>query len=80
MVHELRYLLAFGRAAGRELGERGDTYLGWLAPMCAVILAVPLGAVVGQASAAWRGRAPTGPAGGRGRGGRAPTGPAGGRG
>ncbi len=64
-VHELRYLLAFGRGASRELTDRGDTYLGWLAPLCVVLLAIPLGALAGRLAAAWQGR----PA-GRGRGGR----------
>ncbi len=64
-VHELRYLLAFGRGASRELTDRGDTYLGWLAPLCVILLAIPLGALAGRLAAAWQGR----PA-GRGHGGR----------
>jgi hypothetical protein len=55
-VHELRYLLAFGGGASHELAERGDTYVGWLAPLCVLVLAAPLGAVVGRVSAAWQGR------------------------
>jgi hypothetical protein len=55
-VHELRYLLAFGGGASHELAERGDTYFGWLAPLCVLILAVPLGAVAGRLSAASQGR------------------------
>jgi hypothetical protein len=55
-VHELRYLLAFGGGASHELAERGDTYVGWLAPLCALALAVPLGAVAGRLTAAWQGR------------------------
>jgi hypothetical protein len=56
-VHELRYLLAFGGSASRELAERGDTYVDWVAPLCALVLAIPLGALVGRLSAAWRGQA-----------------------
>ncbi len=56
-VHELRYLLAFGGGASHELAERGDTYVGWLAPLCVLVLAIPIGAVAGRLSAAWHGRA-----------------------
>ena len=64
-VHELRYLFAFGHGASRALTERGDVYVGWLAPLCVLILAVPLGALAGRVSAAWQGDATVGGAGRR---------------
>jgi hypothetical protein len=54
MVHQLRYVLAFGSHYERELSSRGDSYTAWLTPVCGVLLALVLGAVVGRVAEACR--------------------------
>jgi hypothetical protein len=53
-VHQLRYVLAFGSDFERELFSRGDAYTGWLTPVCGVLLALVLGALVGRVAEACR--------------------------
>jgi len=46
IVHQLRYLLAYGSRAGDELAEQGDGYVHSLLPWLAVLLALFLGMLV----------------------------------
>lgn len=48
IVHQLRYVLAYGPRAGRELADQGDSYVHSLLPWLAAILALILGAFVVQ--------------------------------
>ena len=48
LVHQLRYLIAYGPRAGRELAEQGDAYVHSLYPWLAALLPLFLGAVVVQ--------------------------------
>ncbi len=48
LVHQLRYVLAYGPRAGRELAEQGDAYVHSLVPWLAAVLPVFLGALVIQ--------------------------------
>lgn len=48
IVHQLRYLLAYGPRAGRELAEQGDSYVHSLFPWLAGLLPLFLGALVVQ--------------------------------
>ncbi|HEY5197467.1 MAG TPA: hypothetical protein VIJ51_10625 [Solirubrobacteraceae bacterium] len=45
-VHELRYVLAYGSHAGRELTAHGDTYVGSGALVAGLLLVVPISALV----------------------------------
>jgi hypothetical protein len=53
-VHQLRYVLAYGSDAGRELVSNGDTYIHSVLPMCLGLLLLPAGALVGHLAQAWR--------------------------
>src|SRR3954463_14562703 len=52
-VHQLRYLLAFGGAAGDELAHQGHSYLGAAAPILAALTGSAIAA--GPLRAALRG-------------------------
>jgi hypothetical protein len=54
-VHQLRYLLAYGPTAGRELSAQGHAYLSLLVPVFAGLAAMALGAAVLRLRAAWQG-------------------------
>jgi hypothetical protein len=43
LVHQLRFMLAFGSGAGLELARQGHSYLHSLAPWIVVLLAVAAG-------------------------------------
>jgi hypothetical protein len=45
-VHQLRYLLAYGSDAGRELAEQGDSYVHSLTPWLVAAVAVAIGATI----------------------------------
>jgi hypothetical protein len=53
-VHQLRYLLAYGPDAGRELVSHGDTYIHSVLPACLGLLLLPAGALLGHLAQAWR--------------------------
>jgi hypothetical protein len=52
LVHQLRYLLAYGPDAGGALSAQGHAYLGSIEPWVVVLLAVGLGAFVRRVSRA----------------------------
>lgn len=57
LVHQLRYLIAYGSRAGHELAEQGDAYVHSLYPWLTALLPLFLGALVvqlGRAAAAPR--------------------------
>jgi len=54
LVHELRYLLAYGGGADRALSEQGHAYLSSLTPWVVFLLAATLGAFLGRLARAWR--------------------------
>jgi hypothetical protein len=45
-VHELRYVLAFGDAAGTRLAAEGHAYLSWLSPVIGGLVALAAAALV----------------------------------
>jgi hypothetical protein len=53
-VHQLRYLLAYGPHAGRELVSHGDSYIHSVLPACLGLLLLPAGALIGHLAQAWR--------------------------
>jgi hypothetical protein len=58
LVHQLRYLLAYGPQSGHALGEQGHSYLTSLAPWIALVAAIGIGGLLGRVARAWRGGAP----------------------
>lgn len=54
VVHEIRYLLAFGDGAGAELDARGHGYVGQVIPPLALACAVALGAFLVRLGQAWQ--------------------------
>lgn len=58
-VHELRYVLAFGDAAGARLAAEGHAYLSWLSPVIGGLVALAAAALVHVVA---RGGDPTAPA------------------
>jgi hypothetical protein len=58
LVHQLRYLLAFGPDSGHALAEQGHGYLSSLAPWIALLAAVGVGSLLARFINAWRGKAP----------------------
>ena len=56
-VHQLRYLLAYGPEAGRQVSAQGHAYLSLLVPVFAGLAALALGAAVLRLRAAWHGHA-----------------------
>jgi hypothetical protein len=53
-VHQLRYLLAYGRGSHSELAETGHSYLNSLTPWLVLVLALGVGVFVGHLARAWR--------------------------
>ncbi|MBS1678670.1 MAG: hypothetical protein JST08_14940 [Actinobacteria bacterium] len=53
-VHQLRYLLAYGRGTGQELEKEGHQYLGALAVPIAMSVAIVVGLFVARLASAWR--------------------------
>jgi hypothetical protein len=53
-VHQLRYQLAFGSRADEKLASEGHQYLGALAPVAAMLLAIGVGLFLASLARAWR--------------------------
>lgn len=53
-VHQLRFQLAFGGQADSRLASEGHQYLGLLAPVAAMLLAIGIGLFLATLSRAWR--------------------------
>jgi hypothetical protein len=53
-VHQLRYQLAFGADAPRELAEQGHAYLHELTPWIVMAVALGLGGLLARLARAWR--------------------------
>jgi hypothetical protein len=58
LVHQLRYLLAFGPDSGHALAAQGHGYLSSLAPWIALVAAVGVGGLFARFVSAWRGKVP----------------------
>lgn len=54
-VHQLRYELAFGGGAGRELAVEGHAYLTSLTPLMALAAALAAAELIARFARAWRG-------------------------
>jgi hypothetical protein len=54
-VHQLRFQLAFGSHTQSKLASEGHQYLGALAPLAAMALAIGVGLFLATLSRAWRG-------------------------
>ena len=54
LVHQLRYVLAYGGGADRALSEQGHAYLSSVTPWVVFICAAALGAFLGRLARAWR--------------------------
>lgn len=64
-VHQLRYWLAYGPKASRELLEQGHSYLHSVTPWIVLAAGLGLGALLAQLSRAWRSGRAGGPRGRR---------------
>jgi hypothetical protein len=53
-VHDLRYRLAYGGDAGRELARQGHAYLGIAKPLVGVLCALAAAEMVARLARAWR--------------------------
>jgi hypothetical protein len=53
-VHQLRYQLAFGSRTDEKLASQGHQYLGALAPVAAMLLAIVIGLFLANFARAWR--------------------------
>jgi hypothetical protein len=53
-VHQLRYELAFGSDASRELADQGHAYLHELTPWIVLAVALGLGGLIARLARAWR--------------------------
>jgi hypothetical protein len=53
-VHQLRYQLAFGSRTDEKLASEGHQYLGALAPLVAMLLAISVGLFLASLARAWR--------------------------
>jgi len=53
-VHQLRYQLAFGFDASRELADQGHAYLHELTPWIVLAVALGLGGLIARLARAWR--------------------------
>jgi hypothetical protein len=53
-VHQLRYQLAFGADASRELADQGHAYLHELTPWIVLAVAAGAGGLIGRLARAWR--------------------------
>jgi hypothetical protein len=58
VVHELRYLLAWGAGAHEAMANEGHAYLGAVTPLAVALCAVGLGSLLTQAGTAGDGRPP----------------------
>lgn len=54
MVHQLRYALAFGSDASRELADQGHSYLHELTPWIMLAVALGAGGLTARVARAWR--------------------------
>jgi hypothetical protein len=54
LVHELRYVFAYGPGAAAELSETGHSYLHELTPWLAAAVALGLGMLLVRMARAWR--------------------------
>ena len=54
LVHQLRYVLAYGGGADQALSEQGHAYLSSVTPWVVFLFAAVLGAFLGQLARAWR--------------------------
>jgi hypothetical protein len=54
VVHQLRYELAFGGGASRELADQGHSYLHELTPWIVLAVAIGLGGLIARVARAWR--------------------------
>jgi hypothetical protein len=52
-VHQLRYLLAYGGDAGRELADQGHAYLTVLTPVVVALAALAFGGILVRFARAW---------------------------
>jgi hypothetical protein len=57
VVHELRYVLAYGGGASRELERQGHAYLHSLAPWVVLLIALVIGSFLRELGRALRGQA-----------------------
>jgi hypothetical protein len=53
-VHQLRYRLAFGGRTDEKLASQGHQYLGAVAPVAAMLLAIVVGLFLANLARAWR--------------------------
>jgi hypothetical protein len=53
-VHQLRYQLAFGSRTDAKLASQGHQYLGAVAPVAAMLLAIVVGLFLADVAQAWR--------------------------
>jgi hypothetical protein len=53
-VHQLRYALAFGGDASRELADQGHAYLHELTPWLVLVLGFAVGGLLGRVARAWQ--------------------------
>jgi hypothetical protein len=53
-VHQLRYQLAFGSRTDEKLATQGHQYLGAVAPLAAMLLAIAVGLFLANLARAWR--------------------------
>jgi hypothetical protein len=53
-VHDLRYRLAYGGDAGRELAHQGHAYLGIAKPLVGVLFALIVAELLARLARAWR--------------------------
>lgn len=56
-VHQLRFQLAFGGHTEAKLASEGHQYLGALAPLAAILVAIAVGLFLASLARAWRGDA-----------------------
>jgi hypothetical protein len=54
LVHQLRYLLAYGSQASDQLGAQGHAYLGSLVPWIVLVAGGGLGCFIARLARAWR--------------------------
>lgn len=54
-VHQLRYQLVFGGRTDEKLASQGHQYLGTVAPVAAMLLAIVVGLFLANLARAWRG-------------------------
>lgn len=57
-VHELRYIAGYGSEAGGALAAQGHSYLAWVGPLVAAVIAVACGVFIASLAAGHRDREP----------------------